>query len=119
MFLQLATPLLPLTTLQRKILQHAAEKEPLQPAALTDLVAPNRKWAATRRKKAEVQIERLTRIGYLCHFREGDLTITEKGLARLDPRSARNMVIHFLAWLITSAIGGMIAEIASDWIRSG
>lgn len=110
--------MLRLTTLQREILQRAAKGWPLQPAALADEVAGGTMRTASR-NKAEAEIERLTRMGYLYDFGEGDLATSEKGLARVDPSSPRNTAIRILGWLATSTTGGAIAAIASDWIRSG
>ena len=91
----------------------------MQPAALADDVAGGATWGTASRSKAEAEIERLTRMGYLCDFGEGDLATSEKGLARVDPSSPWNSAIRFLGWLATSATGGAIAAIASDWIRAG
>ena len=91
----------------------------MQPAALADDVAGGTTWETASRSKAEAEIERLTRMGYLYDFCEGDLATSEKGLSRLDPSSPRNTAMRILGWLATSATGGAIAAIASDWIRSG
>lgn len=108
-----------LTPLQREILQRAAKGRPLQPAALADEVAGGTTWGTANRNKAEAEIERLTRMGYLYDFCAGDLTTSEKGLARLDPSSPRNTAIRILGWLATSAMGGAIAALVSNWISSG
>lgn len=111
--------MLQLTTLQREILQHAAKGTPLQPAALADDVAGGTTRGTASRNKAEAEIERLTRMGYLYDFRDGNLATSETGLALLDPTSPRNTAIRFLGWLATAATGGAIGTIVSDWIRSG
>ena len=115
--------MLRLTTLQREILRRAAKGGPLQPAALADDVAGGTTWGTASRNKAEAEIERLTRMGYLYDFRGGDLATSEKGLALLDPSSSRNTAIRILGWLATAAmggaIGGAIGAIVADWIRSG
>ena len=110
--------MLRLTTLQREILR-AAKGMPLQPRALADDVTGGpTSWGTVIRNKAEADIGRLTRMGYLYDFGDGDLATSEKGLARLEPSSPRNTAIRILGWLATSATGGAIAAIASDWIRS-
>ncbi|MDE0371569.1 MAG: hypothetical protein OXI73_03360 [Rhodospirillales bacterium] len=111
--------MLRLTTLQREILQRAAKGRPLQAAALADEVAGGTTWGTASRNKVEAEIERLTQMGYLYDFCEGDLATSEKGLARLDPSSPRNTAIRILGWLATSATGGAIAAIASGWISAG
>jgi len=111
--------LLPLTTLQREILQRAAKGTPLQPAALADDVLGGMTWRTANRNKAEAEIQNLTQMGYLYDFSKGDLATSEKGLARLDPNSPRNTAILILGWLTTSATGGAIAAIVSNWISSG
>lgn len=91
----------------------------MQPAALADQIAGGTTWPTASRSKAEAEIERLTRMGYLYDFCKGDLATSEKGLARIDPSSPRNTAIRILGWLATSAMGGAIGAIVSDWIRSG
>ncbi len=91
----------------------------MQPAALADDVAGGTTWGTASRNKAEAEIERLTRMGYLYDFCAGDLATSEKGLARLDPSSRRNTAMRILGWLATSATGGAIATIMSAWIKSG
>ena len=110
--------MLRLTMLQREILQHAAKGRPLQPAALADDIAGGTTWGTESRKRAETEIERLTRMGYLYDYCEGDLATSEKGLARIDPYSSRNTLMRILGWLVTSATGGAIAAIVSNWISS-
>ena len=97
--------ILPLTRLQRAILELAAEGTPLQPAALADDAAGTTRETPIRRQ-AKADIDRLLEMGYLEDFPAGDLATSAKGLARIDPASPWNRARRFIGWLATSAIGG-------------
>ena len=91
----------------------------MQPAALADDVAGGTTSGTAIRNKAEAEIEHLTRMGYLYDFGSGDLATSDKGLARIDPSSPSNTAIRILGWLATSATGGAIGAMVSNWIGPG
>ena len=109
--------ILPLTRLQRAILELAAKGTPLQPAALADDAAGTTfKTPIWRQAKAD--IDRLLKMGYLEDFAEGDLATSAKGLARIDPASPWNRACRLMIWLATSAIGGAAGATVADWLRT-
>ena len=109
--------ILPLTRLQRAILELAAKGIPLQPLALADDAAGTT-YKTPIWRQAKADIERLLQMGYLEDVAAGDLATSAKGLARLDPASSWNRVRRLIGWLATSAIGGAAGATVADLFRT-
>ncbi len=109
--------ILPLTRLQRAILERAAKGEPVQPAALADDAAGTT-YKTPIWRQAEADIDRLLKMGYLADVATGDLATSAKGLARIDPAGPGNRALRFISWLATSAAGGAAGATVADWLRT-